>query len=346
MASFGKRLVVAINEVELLDDAERGEVIILTDIVFQGDTLVVLYDNGYGFGNADGVSQLNLAPIELVDVEQFASKVSCHVRSGAVNLGRVFPGEGTATYGAISAVLVAYDLATGQPAIGGGTANRPSTGGIDDQFGERVLSEDLSDESSDLRFDIIQGCHVLVADRNNDGMHRGKGRLCIQINRDLCFGIPGKGTVGVGRNVVFNGSDDPVGKVKAKGQAAVGLGGGIAKHNALVACADLLFRGDSLVDLMGLLADQVDHRIYRIAKFLGDHADNADIIDLGIGRDFAAEDDCVILDHGFDTAMAVSVLGKAFGQNGIRDLVSKCIFYVISRLLNISQGDRVLYVRP
>jgi hypothetical protein len=171
MTTFSEKLIVAIDQVKFFDNTERSEVVVLTNIVLERDVLVVLDYDRYRFGDTDRVTKLNLAPLELINVEQLARQVSSHVRSGAVNLRGVFSGEGAAANSAIAAVLVAYDFSTGKTAVSGGTAERPGAGRVDDKLGEFCISEEFSDQLGNLSSDILQGSHVLVANGNENGFY-------------------------------------------------------------------------------------------------------------------------------------------------------------------------------
>ena len=81
-------------------------------------------------GDADGVGQLDLAPLSEAGGHDVLGDVSGHVGSGAVDLRGVFAAEGTAAVPAHSAVGVDDDLPSGHARVAVRTA--------DDEFPRRV----------------------------------------------------------------------------------------------------------------------------------------------------------------------------------------------------------------
>jgi len=137
--------------------------------------------------------------------------------------------------------------------------------------------------------------------------------------------------------------DQAVRQVDRGRHVAVGLVGGIAEHQALVASAHFfgLLAVHALGDVRRLLADQVQHAtggaveadVGAVIADVQDHlAGQRFQVDPGGGGDFTGHDRHAGLDHGFAGHAGTLVLGKDRVQHRIGDLVGN--------LVRMAFGDR------
>ena len=151
---------------------------------------------------------------------------------------------------------------------------------------------------------FIKIASFLVADTD----HHRDDLPGIKVNGNLCFGIALQNGVGIVVRIILQGGNDAVCHIKGIGEAACGFSCGVAEHDALISGTDVLVRVNRAVDLRRLLADQVNDLICPIAELFCHTADDLIVVDVRFRGDFTAENDGIALDHGFDPAVALSVL--------------------------------------
>src|ERR1044072_6933518 len=80
--------------------------------------------------------------------------ITSHICGGAVNLGRVFTGEGASTVWSISSVCIDDNLSTGQPCVSLRPAHNQASGGIYVEFRRLIQELDGDCRAYDLFFDL------------------------------------------------------------------------------------------------------------------------------------------------------------------------------------------------
>ncbi len=117
-----------------------------------------------------------------------------------------------------------------------------------------------------------------------------------------------------------------------------GVVAGIAKHEALIAGADVFAGGRILVDPLGdvgaLLVDGHHHGagvvadahlVVVVADFLDDVANHVGVVDHGLGGDLAGNDGDAGGDHRLAGHAAVGILGQQGVEDAVGDLVGQFI---------------------
>jgi len=331
------------EEVEGVDDAGGGEVEVFSDqfgdgvfIEFCG-ALAVDMDGG-GFGDADGVTELDFTDIGEIGGDDIFGDVAGHVGGGAVDFGGVFAGEGAAAVSASSAVGVDDDFASGESAVAVGTAEFEFAGGVD-MDGDVVVPPFAEDGFDDVLFDlggqfiefIIPLGAMLGGD--DDGVD-ALGVVAVVFHGDLAFGIGaegGDGTCFADFGLFF---DEFVGEVDGEGHETVGFFAGETKHEALVARSLFgvqTFAGVDALGDVGRLLVEGDHDgatvvvealvAVVVADSLGGVADGLGDVYIAIAGDFPGDDGEAGGDHGFAGDSGVGVHGEHGIENGIGDLV-------------------------
>src|SRR5579862_1967788 len=122
-----------------------------------------------GFGDADGIGELNFDLGSETGGYDIFCNVTRHVACGAVNLGWIFSGKRAATVAAISAIGVHDDLAAGKSRVTHRPAGNETAGGIDVVFGF-LIDHGFGEDGAD---DFIHYCFFQVAVRNFVAVLRG-----------------------------------------------------------------------------------------------------------------------------------------------------------------------------
>src|SRR4029077_18597762 len=90
-----------------------------------------LDQHAHGLCYTDRVSQLHFALIGQSRRHNILGNVPRHVSCGTIDLGRIFPAEGTTAWAPNSAVGIDNDLAAGEAGITHRSANDEASRGID-----------------------------------------------------------------------------------------------------------------------------------------------------------------------------------------------------------------------
>ena len=139
MAVAGSGGIDGATQVKILDDRGGAQIKDLVDRLqdlFFGDGggTEGIYRNRDGAGNADGVGQFYFTLFSQPGLDDVFGNVAGGVGGGAVDLGGVLTGEGTATVAAVTTVGIDDDLPAGEAAITLGTADNEAAGGVDIEF--------------------------------------------------------------------------------------------------------------------------------------------------------------------------------------------------------------------
>jgi len=167
-------------QLQLVDDTGGGHIADLAQqrshlLVGDGAGAVAVNTQGNGLGNADGVGQLHLHLLGEACCYQVLGHVAGHVSGGAVHLGGVLAGEGTAAVGEITAVGVHNDLSAGQAGVAVGAADDEIAGGIDMDVGDIVdVKAVIAQHGGDDAFpDVAAQLAHFESGRVHDGNHHG-----------------------------------------------------------------------------------------------------------------------------------------------------------------------------
>ena len=348
---MGRSAVDRATEVELADDLggveeedllHRGEDLLVGDLA---RTEGVEVDAGR-LRVADGVGDLQFAAFGGAGRDDVLGDPAGHVGRGTVDLGRILAREGAAAVAAHASVRVDDDLTAGEAAIALGAADDEASGRVDQVFGllaDEFLREDLADDLLDAELldlavrDVVgmlgRDDHVLDGDGAAVDVADGDLRLAV---RAQPFGALGAGLAEAGQLAV-----EAVGEHDRGGHELGGLGGGVTEHDALVAGAHLgvllalgLALVDALGDVRGLLGEQVgdedlvgveDVVVVHVADVADRGADDFLEVDLGLGGEFAGDDDVVALDQGLAGDAGEPVLRETGVEDGIRDAVGDLV---------------------
>ena len=254
-----------------------------------------------------------------------------------VDLGRILAGERATTVRRCAAIGVNDDLATGQAAVAVRTADDEAARGVDqvaDVVANQFLRQHRLDDLLDHRFGDLGVRHFrVVLGRHHHGVDRH--RLAVDVlDGDLALRIraqPGQPAVLAQFALALH---DAVGIVDRKRHQRWRLVAGIAEHQALVARAlvEVVVIGivDALGDVGGLLVDGGEDRAGLVVETdvgivvadATDHfLDRFAIVHMGLGGDFARDDDEAGRYQGFAGDPGRRVLGEDRVENAVRDLV-------------------------
>lgn len=168
---------------------------------------------GHGSGDADGVGDLNLGGGCEALADELAGDPAGEVGGGAINLGGVFTGEGSAAVAGVATVGIHNYLTPGEAAIALGSADDKLAGwvDVDGDVGampgaERLGEEDIADPGVDLGLGDARG--VLGGD---DYGFDGDGARVFVADGDLGFGVGAEPGLATGPAVAVEGAGDGVG---------------------------------------------------------------------------------------------------------------------------------------
>lgn len=157
-------------------------------------------------GLADSIRDSHLTSVCQPCAYDITGNDSGHVSAGAVNLGSVFAGEGTAAMGSKTTVGIHHNLSAGQTGICSRTAFHKTTGRIDEDFRflrEVVATEQrIDDLGDDFTAKLIQTFTSLMLHRNDDVLCADRfaivvfdGYLRLSIRTDITNGTVMHGIV-------------------------------------------------------------------------------------------------------------------------------------------------------
>ena len=256
-------------QVQLLDDVARAEVEVLHhDLgdILVGETAhrgtVSINVNAQGVGEADSVGNLNESAVSQLVRDDRLGDVASVVGRRSVDLGWVLAGEGTATVGRPATVGIDDDLATSEACVSIGSTEGELTRGVDDDFGvnEEVLGDDLLDHllvNGGPDGLVVDTRVVLLGDQDVVDANRGQLAiaLVLVLENDLGFSIRTEPWDLTTVAHLGEGLAELVGQVVGVGvqDFRVPFVGGVSKHEALVAGAEVCFLLTS-VDAVGDLS--------------------------------------------------------------------------------------------
>ena len=288
------------------------------------------YHYGNRFSLADCISDLDFALIGITAPDDIPCDLTCHVGSGAVNLGRVFAGEGTASDPADTAVGVTGEFSSGHAAVSLGTADDETPGGIDELLKvcvQTILRSGQDHQRLNDGTDVLRGSVLAVL----HGAEEGGDAATLIIIADLGFCIRFEHFA----VQAFQVMDEACRNRKRNREHLRGFIGGIAKHDALIAGTAFVYTKS---DVSRLLADHAFHFESLIAEFVNadtvhDLADQFCIVRLMAAGDLSGDNDGVVFDQAFYRHATVLVMGEAVRDNRICDLVADLIHMTTGYLL-------------
>jgi len=302
-----------------------------------------------GFGDADGVRQLDFTGVGQSCGDDIFGNIAGHIAGGAVHLGGVFSAEGAAAVAASSAVGIDDDFSAGQAAIPFGAADFKSSGRVDMKdgvvvnqfFGQNGQDDFFNDFFAGLvghliGFFVHDGGIVLGA--ADDGMNAFWFFVFAVFDSDLAFAVGPQPFDFAGLAQFCKSAGDFVGQIDRQGHIDGGFPAGIAEHQSLVAgsasidahgnVGTLLFEGNEDGAVVGIEADGG----VGVADFSDGIACELGDIDDGLGGNLAGDERHAGGNKGFAGDAAVGVLGQHGIQNGIGDLVGDFV--------RMAHGDR------
>mmetsp|Transcript_11503 Transcript_11503/g.24032 ORF Transcript_11503/g.24032 Transcript_11503/m.24032 type:complete len:402 (+) Transcript_11503:179-1384(+) len=307
---------------------------------------VGVHEHGQGVGNTDSVGHLHDRAAGEASSDDGLGGLAHDVRAGAVDLGGVLAGEGTATVGAPATVGVDDDLAASEAGVTVGATDHEAAGGVEVEDGlvVKVLGGHnlLHNLVHQVLSDLLVGDGLVVLGGDQDGVH-AEGHhgatlvLVLAGHLGLAVGAhPGAGAVlaDLGQPVADLG-----GEHVGEGHQLLGLISSVAEHVTLVTGADLLgLLGAHAVHALaniGRLLLNVHQNLAGVAvktnilvneaDLLSGLAHNSLVVDLGLGGDLTEDHDHTGLGGGLASHLGVGVLLEARIENGVGHLIRQLI---------------------
>lgn len=291
---------------------------------------------GHGPGDADGVGDLNLGGGGEAFADELARDPAGEVGGGAINLGRVFAGEGSAAVAGVATIGIHNYLTPGEAAVALGAAYDKFAGGVDvggDAWmvpgAERLGEEDVANPGMDFGLGFAGG----VLGGNDDGFH-GDGARVFVADGDLGFCVGAEPGLATGPAVAVEGAGNGVREGDGEGQKLGSLGAGKAEHVALVAGSLVEAGADAAGDVGRLGAEQVDDAQavgvegeggVGVAELAHGGADEGLGIDADAGGDLAGEDDGAVFDECLDGDARGGVLSKVGVEQGVGEEIGDLV---------------------
>ena len=241
-----------------------------------------------------------------------------------------------------AAVAIDDDLSAGEAGVAVGAADFEAAGGVDvdGDGGVPPLAQDgLDDVLDDLLLELVLAIVPggVVLGREDDGVD-ADGLVVLILDGHLALGVGAEARNLVRAADVGLALDELVRELDGEGHELRGVLAGEAEHHALVAGA---FAVDAHGDVVGLLVDG-DHDAGAVgveAHVAGGVADLADGLadevgdaDVGVGGDFAGDDDQAGAAEGFAGDAAEWVIGDHRVEDRVGDLVG--------HFVGVTHGDR------
>jgi len=345
--TVGRRsLVDGLLEVKLLDDFARAKVeVLLHDLqklllAFRR-CAVAENGDGEGFGDADGVGDLDQNAFAEAGLDERLGDPAGGVSGAAVDLGKVLAGEGAAAVGAPSAVRVDDDLAAGQAGVSHGTADDELAGRLQVEDGVLVHvlgGNDFLDDAvhQDLAH-ILQLNVLVVLDGDDDRVHAlGDASAVFErvLARDLSLGVGSEPLAGSVTSEVGHSLIELVGEDDGERHGFLGLVGRVAEHKSLISGSGLiLITTDvhALSDVRGLLFEGDEDVAGLVVKSLGGVvvsdvsdrvADHLLVVDNRLRGDLSAHEDHASLCDRFAGDFGVGILFEVGIEDGIGYLIT------------------------
>ncbi len=203
--------------------------------------------NGERLGDADRIGELHQTAVAEAGVHQRLRHPAGRVGGAAVHLGGVLAAEGAAAVAAPAAISVDDDLAAGEAGVGRRAADDEVAAGVDVVdgpfvavvLGDHHLDHLLEDGRAEgLQADALRVLHRDDHGVDADGQRRAGGEAVLAGDLRLRVGArPGKLAVAAQLGDL---RVELVGEHHGEGHELLGLVGGVAEHQALVAGAHLL----------------------------------------------------------------------------------------------------------
>ena len=315
------------------------------------------HQNGNGFGHTNGVAELHFSAFSQSCRHKAFGDITRCIGCRTVHFGGVFTGESAATVAGITAIGVDDDLAAGETGISLRSAHHKFARGIHQIFGHfpvrfqgeircgwfhdmgpEVFGDPLADslliaDTGDL-FSVLRG--------NQDGVDRH--RLVVFIN-NTHLGLAVRQQVLESAVVAHfrEASRQAVGQADGQGHQLRCLIARVAKHDSLITGTDEIQRVAGMViglvhtlgDVRGLLieCDQNGTAVgvkstcpgSAVADVIDDIADQANEVDLGLGRHLAGDHAQAGIHHRFAGDAAGGILGQKGVEYGITDLIADLV---------------------
>ena len=342
MTARRRAAVNGVQQVQLLDDARRGQVIRLAHsgrqaIILAGATCAkrihIHHDRLF---LPDGVGQRDLTALGKACRDDIFGNKPRHICAAAVYLGSILAAERTAAVGRKCAVAVHHELAPGQAGIGIRTALHKLAAGVQDDFrvvgGHTVKGQREHIFVQQIRQLIDVGV-LLVLDRNDHcgDAHR---RVAVVFHRDLHLAVRADVGDNAGHAGDFQQRYKTLRRHHRHGQIFGRFVAGVADHNALIARTEGVlvlslsqFRLDSARDVGTLVVDvAVDLvRLRVIADIPQGVADDVEHVRFSVGRDFARHNNVTVCCHYLTGHAAGGIMLQTGVQHAVGNKVAQLV---------------------
>ena len=351
-------------EIEVCPDAARGQAHDLTQRnlklgLIHAAGAVQIDVNRQRFGDTDGIGQLDGGPVRQIGGDDILGQIAGGIGGGAVDLGRILAGEGTATMRGRATVGIDDDLAPGQAAVAIRAADFENAGGIDVPHGALVDPAGRQGLDGDGANDLghIGGGQAAGVLGGDDDLRGADGLAVFIGDRHLALGIRLQPLVaalaGIGQVL-----EDLVRIIDRGRHQLRRLAAGIAEHDALVARAFILVAGavDADGNIGGLGMEMHLHGglfpvepLLLIADIADGHAGGVgDQVagDLGGAAGLTGDHDAVGRRQRFGGAPQmprVPAIVRAEPEEGIDDLIRNAVAHLVGMAFGYGfTGEQVI----
>ena len=297
--------------------------------------------HGDRVGVTDCVGELDFATFREAGSDDIFCDVASHVGRGAVDLGGVFPGECASPVATGAAVGVDDDFASSEARVALWTADDESSGRVDEEtcaIGEKLCGEFFANDLGDQE---VAKC--AVADfggvlGGDDDVRDANDFEPVVFDRDLTFCIGPQPAYLTAFPDACEGPTEAVSEHDGGGHEFGGFGARIAEHDSLIAGA--LLSGvfpfcsacvDALCNVGRLAGDEIgdedlvgmeDVVVIDISNFADGFAHDGGVVEVGLGGDFASDDDDIAFGVGFARDAGGGVDGETGVEDGVGDGVA------------------------
>ena len=342
MTARRRAAVNGVQQVQLFDDARRGQVIRLAHsgrqaIILAGATCakrIHIHHDRLFF--SDGVGQRDLTALGKACRDDVFGNKARHICAAAVYLGGILAAERTAAVGRKCAVAVHHELAPGQAGIGIRTALHKLTAGVQDDF--RIIGGHTIKGQREHIFvqQIRQLIDVGILFVLNRHHYRGDahGGITVVFHRDLHLAIRADVGDNAGHAGDFQQRYKALGGNHRHRQVFGRFVAGVADHNALIARAEGVivlslsqFGFHRARNVGALVVDvAVDLVVFRvIADIPQGVADDVEHVGLGRGRDFARHNNVTVGCHDLTGHAAGGIILQTGVQHAVGNNVAQLV---------------------
>lgn len=377
MTVGGGLLVDGLLQIQCLDDFSRAKIEVLLHnlqklLLALRRRAVAEDGDGEGLGDTDGVGDLDQDALAEAGLDEGLGDPAGGISGGTIDLGEVLAREGATSMSSPSSVCVDDDLSSGESGVSHGTS--------DDELARRLQVEDgvvihvlgwddfLDDEVHEGILHLSQLLMFVMLDGNDYGVDAlGDAGTILEgvFGSDLGLGVGSEPLASSVASEVGHSLVKLVGEDDGEGHSFLGLIRSVAEHKSLISGTGLVLltaNVDALGDVWGLLLESNEDVAGLVVESLGrvivadvfDRVtDDLLVVDNGLRRDLAANEDHASLGDRFAGDFGVGILLEMSIEDGIRDLIADLVGMTLSdglgceeERLNVLLSDfRVLEIR-